>query len=96
MQLGCLCRGLADIKNGGGGMTPRCGKSMLAYEAANGPMPELPSCARPEGHAGQCRSAAALARKYRADSARTAEARRAMGSRYGRPSLALAARTEAA
>ena len=76
-------------------MTPRCGKPMLAYEAANGPMLDPPSCARPEDHAGQCRTAAALARKYRADSARTAEVRRVLGSRYGRPGLALAARTEA-
>ena len=42
---------------------PRCGKPMTRYEASNGPMPEEPECARPEGHRGRCRSAAALARK---------------------------------
>jgi len=62
---------------------PRCGKPMTRYEAVNGPMPEQPVCARPEGHHGMCRSAAALERKYRADNVRITAARRA-GRRYGR------------
>jgi len=66
---------------------PRCGKPMTRYEASNGPMPEQPECARPEGHHGRCRSAAALARKYQADNARITAARRA-GLRYGRSRLA--------
>ena len=70
---------------------PRCGKPMTAYEAANGPMLEQPECARPEGHRGCCRSAAALARKYQADAARVAAVRRRTGKRYGRPHLARAA-----
>ncbi len=52
--------------------TPRCGRPMARYEAANGPMLEDPVCARPAGHNGRCRSAAALARKYQADTARLA------------------------
>ena len=63
---------------------PRCGKPMIAYEAANGPMFEQPTCARPEGHAGMCRSAMALERKYAADAARIAAVRRNEGRRYGR------------
>ena len=70
-------------------MSPRCGKPMTRYEAANGPMPEEPTCARPEGHSGMCWSAAFLARRYAADVARIAEARRAR--RYGRPRLRRAA-----
>lgn len=66
-------------------MSPRCCKPMTAYEAVNGPMLEGPVCARPEGHSGMCRSAAALARKYAADTARIAAVRRARGRRYGRP-----------
>ena len=69
---------------------PRCGKPMTRYEASNGPMLEDPECARPEGHPGPCRSAPALARKYRADVARVAAVRRA-GVRYGRSRLASAA-----
>ena len=65
--------------------TGRCGKLMIRYEAANGPMFEQPACARPEGHAGMCRSAAALKRKYAADAARTAVARAIEGRWYGRP-----------
>ena len=49
---------------------PRCGKPMARYEASNGPMPEVPACARPEGHNGPCRSAAAWARQMRAWPAR--------------------------
>ena len=71
-------------------MIPRCGKPMTRYEASNGPMPEEPECARPAGHRGQCRSAAALTRKYQADNARIARARQA-GLRYGRSRLARAA-----
>ena len=66
---------------------PRCGKPMTRYEAANGPMPEEPECARPAGHHGRCRSVAALARKYQADNVRIAGLRQA-GRRYGRPRLA--------
>ena len=46
-------------------MSPRCGKPMARYEAANGPMPEEPACGRPEGHPGPCRSEVALARMAR-------------------------------
>ena len=72
-------------------MNARCGKPMTRYEAANGPMLEQPECARPEGHRGRCRSAAALTRKYRADAARIAMVRRIEGKRYGRSGLARAA-----
>lgn len=71
-------------------LAPRCGKPMTRYEASNGPMPEQPECARPEGHSGMCRSGPALARKYRADQAWLAEARRA-GRPLGRSRLASAA-----
>jgi hypothetical protein len=70
-------------------LAPRCGKAMMRYEAANGPMPEPPVCARPQNHAGMCRSAASLARKQQADTARITAARRAQ--RYGRPWLRIAA-----
>ena len=64
--------------------SPRCAKPMLRYEASNGAMPEEPACARPEGHAGRCRSAAALARKYASSRARIASVRSSQGRRYGR------------
>jgi hypothetical protein len=69
----------------------RCGSPMNSYEASNGPMLERPACARPPGHRGRHRSAIALARKYRADNTRLAEARRTLGRQYGRPRLASAA-----
>lgn len=68
-------------------LSPRCGKPMLRYEACNGPMIDQPECARPEGHAGMCRSGAALARKYAADRDRI-YALRARGVRYDRPAAA--------
>ena len=46
-------------------MPPRCGRPMTRYEASNGPMPEEPSCGRPAGHHGPCRSAPAWARQMR-------------------------------
>lgn len=69
-------------------LSPRCGKPMLRYEAANGPMLEEPWCARPVGHNGRCRSAAALGRKYAADIERIATMRRVEGRRYGRAASA--------
>jgi hypothetical protein len=63
--------------------SPRCCKLMIRYEAANGPMIDQPECARPEGHAGMCRSGIALARKYAADRDRI-YAMRARGVRYDR------------
>jgi hypothetical protein len=46
---------------------PSCGKPMIRYETANGPMLEEPECAQPAGHNGACRSAPALRRKREAD-----------------------------
>lgn len=68
-------------------LSPRCGKPMLRYEAANGPMLDQPECARPEGHAGMCRTGPALARKYAADRDRI-YALRAQGVRYDRQAAA--------
>jgi hypothetical protein len=55
-------------------LSPRCGKPMLAYETANGPMLEEPECGRREGHPGPCRSSLALAREAVADVRRKASA----------------------
>ena len=57
-------------------MSPRCSKPMTRYEAANGPMPEEPTCGRPAGHPGPCRSEAAVARMQRADVTRITQGRR--------------------
>lgn len=55
--------------------SPRCGKPMTRRETANGPQLEQPECGRSEGHNPPCRSAAALARQYRADVTRAARRR---------------------
>ena len=55
-------------------MTPRCGKLMLAYETANGPMLEDPECGRRDDHPGPCRSSLALTRAAVADVRRKASA----------------------
>ena len=72
-------------------IAPRCGKPMFQhkaanvyrYEAANGPMLDTPTCARPECHNGPCRSAASIARQRPKDIARVAEWQR----EHGRPWL---------
>ena len=70
-------------------LSPRCGKPMLRYEAANGPMLDQPHCGRPEGHKGMCRSTVALARQHAADVARIAAVRAAEGWRYSRSAAEL-------
>src|SRR6516225_7540604 len=64
-------------------LSPRCGKPMTRYEAANGPMLDDPACGRPEGHPGPCRSRAAVTREYAADVTRLAAKTRPCGCGCG-------------
>jgi hypothetical protein len=78
---------------------PRCGKPIRLdgrYERSGEPGDpgNPPVCGRPEGHpraangSPECRSEAAVSRKYAAGNARIAAVRRARGRRYGRTGLA--------
>ena len=52
--------------------SPRCARPMRHYELPGLPVLEDPSCGRPEGHHGPCRSPAAMARHAAAQAYRTA------------------------
>jgi hypothetical protein len=58
---------------------------MIPYEIPGRPVLDDPTCGRPEGHQGMCRSKAALSRKYSADVVRITEVRQVLGVRYGKP-----------
>ena len=55
---------------------PRCGRPLRRYECIDGPpVLEKPSCGRPDGHHGPCRSPRSLARAVQADVRRQARPR---------------------